>query len=172
MSTIRDLLRNRTKILFLLDNVCILFLLSLITLAWYCSKLQNNTLIEDSLSVGYALLLFSLFGYTLCGFLFLCTNIQEDRFVRTMIWGSIQIITSLPMSVFVAILCIPIWGNDGIGLVLVLLSPLIAICSFILSFVFSSYLKNETIENIIYARFLCALILFFWNMYIFSQIIL
>lgn len=92
--------------------------------------------------------------------------------MRTMIWGSIQIISSLPMSVFVAILCIPIWGNDGIGLVLVLLSPLIAICSFILSFVFSSYFKNETIENIIYARFLCALILFFWNMYIFSQIIL
>ncbi|MBQ9096393.1 MAG: hypothetical protein IJY53_08660 [Akkermansia sp.] len=172
MSTIRDLSRKRTKGLLLLDNVCIFLLLSLITLAWYCSKLQNNTLIEDSTSVGYALLLFILFGYTLCGFLFLCTTIQENRFVRTMIWGSIQIISALPMAEFVAILFIPIWGNDGIGLGLVILSPIIAICSFLLSFFFSSYFKNETVENVIYARFWCSLILLFWNIYICSKIIL
>lgn len=172
MSTIQDLLRKRTKGLFLLDNVCILLLLSLITLAWYCSGLRNNILIEDSLSIGYALLLFSIFGYTLCGFLFLCTTIQEDRFMRAMIWGGIQIICSLPMAVFISTLFIPIWGNDGIGLGLVLVSPIIAICSFLLSFVFSSYYKNKTIENIIYARTWCALILFFWNIYICSQIIL
>lgn len=167
--SIHDLFTTHKNRLVFLDIVCLLSLLSLIMLAWYCSESQQNTIIENALIIGRSLLLFFLFGYTICGCLFLHGS-KEDLFPCIIIWGSIQIISSLPMAVFIGNLSRSLWGNDGMGLVLVLFSPLIAICSFLLSCAFSRYFQNETVDNIIYARCICLLILVFWNIFILFKI--